>query len=1006
MPDFSAHGSNSRLPRPGNPESLELGQERWNSAIARLADESLESRARAVLEIGENASILQAIFGHSPYLTAVAAGNAGFTIQLFEDGPSETLATLLKKISQPAAEETEDGLKRRLRVLKQQASLAIAVADISNAWPLEQITEGLSDVAETCLRAAVTFALKESARRGAVTLPHSDDPERESGLIVLGMGKLGGRELNYSSDIDIIILFDPDVMQTETPDGLQNAMIRLARLVVKIMDERTVDGYVFRTDLRLRPDPSATPLALSVLAAESYYESLGQNWERAAMIKARPVAGDMDAGVQFLEWLRPFIWRKSLDFAAIQDIHSIKRQINAHRGGGEIKTAGHNVKLGAGGIREIEFFAQTQQLIWGGRLPDLRLRRTKETIDILVHHEQVDPDTSADMKSAYDFLRRVEHRLQMVKDEQTHLLPDDADAMDGFARFLGYDAGADFETELIAHLTRVQAHYSALFGDAPALSAGGDLGGNLVFTGSDADPDTLETLRSLGFREPARADAQIRAWHHGRYRAMRSTRARELLTELLPVLLAAMAETPEPDETFLRFDNFLKALPAGVQLFSMFHSNPHLSQLVVEIIGKAPRLARHMGNNASVLDSVLTSDFFDAPPDLQTMSRELEIAFRACRDMEDILVTSRRWANDRRFQVGVLRLGNNISPTDASAALSDIAEAALRGLLPRVAEEFQETHGKVPGGDIAVIALGRLGSREMSAASDLDLIFVYEVPQDAQSSDGVKPLAPSLYFNRLTQRCINALTAMTQEGALYDVDMRLRPSGSKGPIATSLTAFRQYHAESAWTWERMALVRGRVVADTGGIGAKVEATIADILSDQIEATKLLRDAAQMRARLAGEKTTDCIWEVKNLRGGLVDIAFLAQYLSLNHADARPPVRHPNTRRTLENLKHANLLSPSDADTLLAAQDLWMGLLGILALTIEGDLTTEKEAQISGALAVDLVRVGGALDFDDLKRKVITTAEAVFEIYRRVIDIPAADLPPADAIDEMPTEFPL
>ena len=336
------------------------------------------------------------------------------------------------------------------------------------------------------------------------------------------------------------------------------------------------------------------------------------------MIKARPVAGDLEAGDRFLEWLKPFIWRKSLDFAAIQDIHSIKRQIDAHRGGDGIKVAGHNVKLGAGGIREIEFFAQTQQLIWGGRVPGLRLRRTKEALDALVELGQCETETAAALKTAYDYLRRVEHRIQMVNDEQTHLIPDEPEILDRFAAFLGYPSTDAFADELTVTLRRVQELYGALFSDAPALTAAGSndengIGGNLVFTGADSDPDTLETLNNLGFREPGRIDAQIRAWHHGRYRAVRSARARELLTELVPLLLKSMAATPEPDETFLRFDAFLKALPAGVQLFSMFHSNPHLSELVVEIIGKAPRLARHMGAHASVLDSVLTADFFRRP---------------------------------------------------------------------------------------------------------------------------------------------------------------------------------------------------------------------------------------------------------------------------------------------------------------------------------------------------------------------------------------------------------
>jgi glutamate-ammonia-ligase adenylyltransferase len=1002
MPENSAFSSKPDLPCPGNPESLAVGWEHWDSAVSRDADPATESAAEKLARGGPGKALLDAVFAHSPFLGRLAAGDPAFTLRILGDGPDAVLADILSGIADTPEGENEAALKARLRIAKKQAALTIAMADIAGTWPLEKITGGLSDLAESCLKAACDFCLRETARRGTLDLHDPEAPSLQSGLVVLGMGKLGARELNYSSDIDIIVLFDPEVIRTAKPDDLQPAMVRLVRQMLRLMDERTADGYVFRTDLRLRPDPSATPLAISVLAAENYYESLGQNWERAAMIKARAVAGDLEAGTRFLEWLRPFIWRKNLDFAAIQDIHSIKRQINAHRGIGAVHALGHNVKLGGGGIREIEFFAQTQQLIWGGRIPELRLSGTKAAIDGLVAQEQVAPEVAADLKAAYDFLRQVEHRLQMVNDEQTHTLPDDPEGFDAFAAFMGYPTGAAFAEVLTGHLRRVQGHYGALFGDAPALSAGADLdgqGGNLVFTGGEADPDTLTTIRKMGFEEPARVDAQIRAWHHGRYRAMRSTRARELLTELMPVLLRAIAATPEPDKTFLRFDSFLKVLPGGVQLFSMFHSNPHLLSLVVEIAGKAPKLAEHMGNHASILDSVLTADFFDPPPDLADLRRELESQLPACRDLEDVLIASRRWANDRRFQVGVQRLDARIAPLAASRALSDIAETALDVVLARVADDFADSHGRVPGGEIAIVALGRLGSREMTAASDLDLIFVYDADADAEESDGDRPLAPAQYFGRLTQRTINAVTAMMAEGPLYEIDMRLRPSGTKGPLATSLTAFRKYHDESAWTWERMALVRARAVAGTGDLRGRVEAAIAAILGDPVDPVKLLRDAADMRARIAREKTSDCIWDVKNLRGGLVDIAFIVQYLTLRHIGDHPDIRDANTAASLDKLKAAGVLAAAHWRTLMQAQELWMGILGLLAETIEGILTKDKEDLISGALADDLQRVAGAADFAALKRMMLETAQAVFDIYQELIDGPAADLPPAEDTDD-------
>ena len=427
--------------------------------------------------------------------------------------------------------------------------------------------------------------------KGAIAPIDLDDPESGSGLIVLGMGKLGGRELNYSSDIDLILLYDPRACQGSAQDSAQSLFGRLARDLVRILDERTGDGYVFRTDLRLRPDPRSTPLAMSVAAALTYYESVGQNWERAALIKARPVAGDR-AGAAFLAELRPFMWRKHLDFAAIEDIHSIKRQINAHRGGGRIAVDGHDIKIGRGGIREIEFFAQTQQLIWGGtaapscgsRRPATALRRARRSRP----HRRSEPPTT--LIADYRFLRRVEHRLQMVDDAQTHRLPGrrrrHRPARERFLAMRDADAlrGRSARPPRLGR----EALCRAVRGSAEPC------GGRAI--SSSPAPRTIPkrslTLARLGFADPAGVAAIVRGWHHGRIRATRSQRAREILTELMPELLRSFGATAHPDTAFLRFDQFLARLPAGVQLFSLFYANPGLFSLVAEIMAEAPLLAR------------------------------------------------------------------------------------------------------------------------------------------------------------------------------------------------------------------------------------------------------------------------------------------------------------------------------------------------------------------------------------------------------------------------------
>ena len=613
------------------------------------------------------------------------------------------------------------------------------------------------------------------------------------------------RVLNYSSDIDLILFFDLAKSRVITRDGLQPFFSRLARDLVRILEERTADGYVFRTDLRLRPDPGSTPPAMSIAAAITYYETVGQNWERAALIKARPVAGDRAAGERLLRELNPFIWRKHLDFAAIQDIHSIKRQINAYRGGGRIAVEGHDIKIGRGGIREIEFFAQTQQLIWGGRMPELRVRGTCEALRRLAETGRIDPKVATTLIADYRFLRRLEHRLQMVDDAQTHRLPDNRDGIARVATFLGYRSAEAFSADLTAHLGSVERHYAELFEQAPSLAGPG----NLVFTGSEDDPDTLATLSRLGFARPADVAALVRSWHHGRMRATRSQRAREILTELVPELLRIFGATSHPDEALRRFDQFLTRLAAGVQLFSLFQGNPGLLALVADVMAGAPRLADQLAQRPALLDAVLTREFSAALPERPVLAADLDRMVAGVDDFADILDVLRRWAGERRFQVGVQLLRRSIDGEAAGKAFADIAEVALAALVPAVEHDFARRHGRVPGGAFAVIGMGRLGSREMTLASDLDLILIYDAPADSVGSDGAQPLASSAYYARLSQRLIGAITAPTAEGPLYAVDMRLRPSGSSGPIASSLESFDRYQRDAAWTWEHMALTRAR-----------------------------------------------------------------------------------------------------------------------------------------------------------------------------------------------------
>ena len=961
-------------PPPADPESGARRRERWLEAAAELADSGL---AAFMAEVADT-PLLSAVFGASPFLSQCLIQEPATVQDLAQQGPDQVFAELLAELIGEGDKESDQArLMTRLRQAKRRISLLVALADIGGAWTLEAVTAALSTFAETAITLSCRCLLRRAHQRGELALPHPDDPDRECGLIVLGMGKLGAGELNYSSDIDLIVLYDHERIDYRGTRSLPEAMIALTRELVRCLDERTADGYVFRTDLRLRPDPGATPLAISTLAAEAYYEGFGQNWERAAMIKARPVGGDRAAGQDFIRFLKPFIWRKSLDFAAIQDIHAIKRQINAHHGGRSIAVAGHNIKLGRGGIREIEFFVQTQQLIRGGRQPELRQPATLAALSALATAGHIESGVEADLAAAYRFLRALEHRLQMIDDQQTQTLPGDGRRLDELARFFGLADASALATALTVHLQTVERHYARLFEDSPSLGAQG----NLVFTGGENDPETLRTLSDLGFVQAEAVCSTIRGWHHGRVRATRSPRARELLTELTPALLAAMATTARPDDAFLRFDDFLGRLPTGIALFSLFHANPSLLDLVAEIMGNAPLLALHLARHPSLLDSVLDAGFLDPLPPPPQLAAELEQVLAEATDFQDMLDLCRRWANDRKFQVGIQILRCLIDPQQAAAAFTAIADTVLAQMAARVAGELARAHGSVPGGAWCLLAMGKMGGGEMTVSSDLDLILIYDAPEQTEESDGPRPLAVSTWYARFTQRLVTALTAPTGEGALYEVDMRLRPSGNSGPIASSLTAFGSYQRDSAWTWEHMALTRARVVAGDQTLASKVRTVIAETLTRRRDTARLLTDVADMRERMAAQHRAANHWQVKHMRGGLVDIEFIAQTLQLAHAADRPDILATNTRQALDRAAAAGLLAPGDHDLLVDAWTLWSAIQLVLRQTIAGEFDDRSAPQ---GLKDLLARAAGLVDFHSMVDRIDDLAAQSLAVFRRLI----------------------
>jgi glutamate-ammonia-ligase adenylyltransferase len=970
------------LPRVRDAARAAGGRENWAERAAKIEDPGLAQFAARLPDDPAGRRLLEAVFANSPFLTHCTLSDIGFSARVLTGGPDAVLSEVLGRLKDELSLETEQSrLMAGLRRARREVALLVGLADITGYWSVERVTAALSEFADGALSAALCHLLRRAAGRGELALAWPEAPERDCGYVVLAMGKLGSRELNYSSDIDLILLFDPERVRYLHARGPQEGFVRLTRDLVRLLEERTAEGHVFRTDLRLRPDPGAMPLAISFTAALTYYESMGQNWERAAMIKARPAAGDLDMGARFLAELRPFVWRKHLDFWAIQDIHSIKRQIHAHRGGAKIAVHGHDIKLGRGGIREIELFAQTQQLIWGGREPRLRRASTIEALAALVAAGHIDAGAAEDLSAAYRYLRRLEHRLQMVDDRQTQRLPDDEPGIERIAAFLGYDDAASFQAALLDTLGTVEDHYAELFEEAPALSPGG----NLVFTGGEPEPGTLATLEALGFADGSKVFNLVRAWHHGRHRATRSTRSRELLTELMPTLLEALGKTTQPDLALAKFDEFLAGLPAGVQLFSMLYANPRLLDLLAEIMGGAPALAERLSRNPALLDAVLSGGFFDPIPERAALDEELAAALSQARDFQDVLDLARRWANDRRFQAGVHILRHKSDMDEAGRALSDIADTVLTGLAQPVLDEIVRTHGQVAGPGLAVLAMGKLGAREMTVASDLDLIFIYETAPGAEQSDGAKPLPVSQYFARFAQRYINALTALTPEGQLYDIDMRLRPSGNKGPIATSLAGWRRYYESDSWTWEHMALSRARVVAGDPSLRARIEAATRAVLTAPRDPDKLLIDVAEMRARIERERPAKTVWSVKYLRGGLTDLEFLAQYLLLRHAHEHPEILDASTGAVYAKLAGAGLIGSSLAQRLIEATRLMRQVQGMLRLTAAPAFDADRGTE---GLQASLARAAGMTDFASLRQALIATAQEVHEVFIDRIEEPA------------------
>ncbi len=862
----------------------------------------------------------------APFLARLLERETALT-PLLQGGRGEDALTAARCAGEDVA-DVGVALRRERRAL----ALVLAVGDLAGAFSLTRVMAELSAFADRAMERAIAAAIRSRV------------PDAEpGGFLALALGKHGAHELNYSSDIDPILLYDPAALPRRERDEPAEAAQRYAREVVRLLSEVTAEGYVFRVDLRLRPASEVSPLAISLNAAMTHYESSALAWERAAFIRARACAGDVAAGEAFLESIRPFVWRRSLDFGAIEEVRRLSLRIRERYAGPLEPGPGFNLKQGRGGIRETEFFAQTHQLIHGGRDPSLRHRGTRAALDALAAAGKIGADDATVLGNAYDRLRTVEHRLQMIADQQTHSLPD-GEALEQVARLDGLESGAALLAELGPLCREVAARYDAMLG----VGSTGQ---------SQAPVPTDIATRAAG-------------WVDGRYRALRSEAAIGAFEAVRPRLLAAFAGAADPATVLARWETMLERMPSAINVFRLLEARPGLLDLLLDCLTLAPPLADELALRPERLDALIDRSAFALPGSVATIAAEMRRGERTA-GYEESLDRIRVVVGEKRFALGMQLIEAEHDPLAIASALSRLAEAAIAVAQESAEHEFARAHGTVAGCELLVLGLGRLGGGALTHASDLDVIYLFT--EGAEESDGPRPLGRTLYFNRLAQRLGAALSVPTAQGALYEVDTRLRPQGNKGPLAVGLSAFARYQQEEAWTWEHMALTRARAVTGSPEARAQLDAIVASVLARPRDTAELRADVLKMRHEMATHKPARGKLDAKLLRGGLVDLEFLIHYLQLREQTAFAP----DLERALEVLAREGLVAAE-----LAEHHRLMTRVLVGARLLAPDL-----APPDGAAAAVLAQQAGVADVAALLRALAEARASVADEWARILGEP-------------------
>jgi glutamate-ammonia-ligase adenylyltransferase len=828
------------------------------------------------------------------------------------------------QLSEWLADVQEEGsLSQRLRQFRRYQMVRIIWRDITAQAPLAETLEDLTALADSCIEQALDRLYQWTCEE--LGSPRNKAGERQQ-LVVLGMGKLGARELNLSSDIDLIFAFN-EAGQTDAARAQSNEQFftRLCQRLVQALDTVTVDGFVFRVDVRLRPYGNAGPLAMNFDAMENYYASQGREWERYAMIKARVVAGDRRAGARLMEMLRPFVYRRYLDFGAIESLRELKRLISK-----ELRKKGMdaNIKLGPGGIREIEFIGQAFQLIRGGRDKALQVRAILPVLQLLQEMAILPQYTVDELREAYVFLRLVENRIQAWEDKQTHLLPRDEIGRLRLARSMSFSTWSEFYAELEQHRRRVQDHFDMLFSAPQAATDEEAQRLQEVWRGNWEQAQVERALLQAGFSDPTDAYQQLKRFRNSHALRGLGSKGRARLDQLMPLLLEAVAQLDTDSKALARVLGLLESIARRTAYIALLVENPMALSQLVRLSAMSPWISALLTRHPILLDELLDPRRLYLPLKRQELEQELNLQLANVdeSDLENQMERLRLFAQSNMLRVAAADITEQIPLMVVSDYLTEIAETSISRVVQLAWQQIRQRHGRPRGlrGEetaLVVVGYGKLGGIELGYGSDLDMVFLHGIDDQYLETDGEKPLAVDVFYARMAQRMIHLFTTRTPSGILYDVDMRLRPNGNSGLMVSSMKTFESYQTQRAWTWEHQALVRARVVAGDARVAARFEAVRRQVIGQRRDPAKLRAEVREMREKMRSnlDKGGAGRFDLKQGAGGIVDIEFMVQYAVLRWACDYPDLLSwTDNIRLLETLSRHALLSDDAADRLMDA----------------------------------------------------------------------------------------